>query len=78
MTLSQFRTRAAAAFRRWREDRATLAMLERLDPRARRELEALAQLRRDAADAAEFASKGRSVRDLATRPIAGNARRAHS
>lgn len=78
MTLIQLWTRAAAAFRRWREDRATLAMLERLDPSARRELETLVQLRRDEAEVCEFGSKGRSVRCQATRHIAGNARRAHS
>ena len=33
--------RAAALFRRWREDRATMLALERLDERSRHELDAL-------------------------------------
>jgi hypothetical protein len=53
-------------------------MLEQLDPGARRELDALVQLRRDGAESCEFHSKGRSVRLPATRHIAGNARRPHS
>jgi hypothetical protein len=78
MTLTQILTRAAVAFRRRREDRATLAMLERLDPRARRELETFVRLRRDEAEFSEFDSKGRSVRRSAAGHIAPNASRAHS
>jgi hypothetical protein len=46
----------AAAVRRWRADRATLAALERLDPRSRDELETMRRLA-----ACEFDSKSRSV-----------------
>jgi len=74
----QILTRAAAAFRRWREDRATIAMLDQLDDRSRRELEALVRLRRDEAEAFEFDSKGRSVRRGRAGHIACNARNAHS
>jgi hypothetical protein len=76
--LRQISTRAAAAFRRWREDRVTLAMLERLDDRSRRELEALVRLRRDEAEVAEFDSKGRSVRRGRAGHIACHAPTAHS
>lgn len=53
--------RAAARFRRWREDRATILALERLDERSRRDLEDLVRRHRDAAEFAEYDSKGRSV-----------------
>lgn len=68
-------TRILQSFRRWREDRATVAMLDRLDPAARRELEALVRMQRDEL---EFDSKGRSAAPSATAHIAANARRAHS
>jgi hypothetical protein len=50
---------AVRAFRRWREDRAMIFALERLDERSRRDLEHLVRLCRDKS---EFHSKGRSVR----------------
>src|SRR6185437_5939340 len=62
-------------WRRWREDRATLFMLERLDERSRAELATLIRIRRDAA---EFDSKTRGVRAPASLHIADTARRAHS
>ena len=64
-----------AVLRRWREDRLTVAMLDRLDPRARQELETLVRLRRDES---EFDSKRRSVAPPRAAHIAGNPRRAHS
>jgi uncharacterized protein YjiS (DUF1127 family) len=63
------------ALRRWREDRVTLAMLDRLDPRALQEFETLVRLRRDAC---EFDSKRRSVAPSPEAHIAGSPRRAHS
>jgi hypothetical protein len=53
--------RAAARFRRWREDRVTMLALERLDERSRHDLEALVRRHEDAAESAEYDSKGRSV-----------------
>jgi hypothetical protein len=53
----------------------TLAMLGRLDPRARDELETLVRLRRDEA---QFDSKTRSVSPSFAAHIAGSRRHAHS
>ena len=71
-------TRAAATFRRWREARVTLALLDRLDDRSRVEFDALVRLRRDAAEISEFDRKGRSVRRAAACHIARDASCAHS
>ena len=68
-------TKILTSFRRWREDRATQAMLGRLDPRARDELETLVRLRRDEA---ESDSKTRSFPSSFAAHIAGSPRRAHS
>jgi hypothetical protein len=67
--------RLLTVLRRWREDRMTLAMIDRLDPRARQELETLVRLRRDAC---EFDSKRRSAAPPRAAHIAGSPRRAHS
>lgn len=75
MLITQWLRPIAAAVRRYREDAATLSALDRLDGRARAELETLVRLRRDAA---EFDSKGRSVRPAEPSHIASRARRAHS
>jgi len=50
---------AARAFRHWREDRATMIALARLDERSRRDLEDLVRRCRDRC---EFDRKRRSVR----------------
>jgi hypothetical protein len=68
-------TKILTSFRRWHEDRVTLAMLGRLDPRARDELETLVRLRRDEA---QFDSKTRSVAPSFAAHIAGSRRHAHS
>jgi hypothetical protein len=74
MALHQKYRRIVAALRRWREERATLLALARLDPRARAELETLVRLRRDL----EFDSKGRSEPGAGSFHIARGARGAHS
>ncbi|HXQ51848.1 MAG TPA: hypothetical protein VN802_12190 [Stellaceae bacterium] len=75
MTFTELWSRAASAVSRWREDQATLAALDQLDPRARHELEALVRLRRDEA---EFGSKARSVRRPASSHIDCDGACAHS
>jgi hypothetical protein len=70
--------RAAALLRRWREDRATMLALERLDQRSRHDLEALVRRHRDAAESAEYDSKGRSVRFPRRAHIAADAASDHA
>jgi hypothetical protein len=70
--------RAAAAFRRWREDRATLIAIERLDEWSRRDLADLIRHRQDALEADEFESKNRSVRQERLAHIAVEGRKAHA
>ncbi len=53
---------AAALVRRWREDRATMLALARLDERSRRDFHDLVRQHKDAAEIGEFNSKSRSVR----------------
>lgn len=74
MIVSDWYGQIAAAMQRWREDRATLRALVRLEPRSRAEFETLVRLWRDG----EFESKGRSVGHRAPSHIASAAHRAHS
>ncbi|MGH7088087.1 MAG: hypothetical protein ACREFQ_04235 [Stellaceae bacterium] len=74
MTRGNWIVQLAAALRRWREDRASLAALARLEPLARAEFEALVRLKRDH----EFDSKRRSVAAARRAHIASHASSAHS
>jgi hypothetical protein len=66
--------RCAASWRRWCEDSATSAALDRLDPMSAAEFAALIRLRRDES---ELGGKGRSVRPASAAHVAGRGLKAH-